>query len=337
MRLGTYNIEWFNALFDGSGKLWNDDEWSARFNVTRAAQSQAIADVVTHLGCDGLLIVEAPDHRDIQSTAVALERFADIYGLRTNKALIGFSNDTQQEIAFLYDPLVLSVRHVPHSSDAAPRFDQEFETDLDIDGQGDPVVFSKPPLEIEVTHVSGRVVHIIGVHMKSKAPHGAKSREEVIRISIANRRKQLAQAVWVRRRISEMIAQGKSVIVLGDLNDGPGLDEYEHLFGRSSIEIVMGKELDPEAHLFDPHAERALRAPLLDQVSSARFYQKHEKRYLEALLDYIFVTHDLRKFAHNWTIWHPFDHPACWSDRDLQNALLTASDHFPVTLDLRFE
>jgi MFS family permease len=33
------------------------------------------------------------------------------------------------------------------------------------------------------------------------------------------------------------------VIVLGDLNDGPGLDEYEKLFGHSGVEISSRKRL----------------------------------------------------------------------------------------------
>ena len=47
---------------------------------------------------------------------------------------------------------------------------------------------------------------------------------------------------------------------LGDFNDGPGLDEYERLFGRSGVEIVIGEEDD--IRLFDPHAETMLRRGL---------------------------------------------------------------------------
>jgi hypothetical protein len=42
----------------------------------------------------------------------------------------------------------------------------------------------------------------------------------------------------------------------------------------------------------------------------------------------------LRPAARRWRIWHPFDDPACWRDHELRDALLDASDHFPVTLDL---
>jgi endonuclease/exonuclease/phosphatase family metal-dependent hydrolase len=40
-------------------------------------------------------------------------------------------------------------------------------------------------------------------------------------ISIANRRKQLAQALFIRGRVDQVLDIGAEVIVLGDLNDGP--------------------------------------------------------------------------------------------------------------------
>jgi exonuclease III len=68
--------------------------------------------------------------------------------------------------------------------------------------------------------------------------------------------------------------------------------------------------------------------------STSRFYLTHEKRYLQALLDYILISPDLMARGPVWRIWHPFDDPECWQMPDLCNALLTASDHFPVTLDI---
>jgi len=35
-----------------------------------------------------------------------------------------------------------------------------------------------------------------------------------------------------------------------------------------------------------------------------------------------------------WRIWHPFDDPALYKVPELREALLTASDHYPVTLDI---
>ena len=96
MRITTYNIEWFNSLFDDDGRLMFDQHWSGRYNVRRDEQLAAIGYVFQWLDADVVLIVEAPDHSKSRSTVDALERFAHHFGLRARTAVIGFSNDTQQ-------------------------------------------------------------------------------------------------------------------------------------------------------------------------------------------------------------------------------------------------
>lgn len=331
MRFATYNVEWFASLFDDDNLLFDDGGRSARYQVTRAEQTAALGRVFRALDADAIMVIEAPNHGRRQSTVLALENFAKRFGLRACDAVMGFSNDTQQEIALLYDPERLTARHVPQASAEAPRFDRTLRIDLDVDATEDQVVFSKPPLELEIVTQSGFAFQMIGAHLKSKAPHGATSEADVLRLAIANRRKQLAQAIWLRRRIDMLIAAGKPVMVLGDMNDGPGLDEFEDLYGRSSVEIVLGES---NGALFDPHAKQALNRRLGAAPSSARFWIRPEKRYLQALLDYIMVTPELRERAASWRIWHPMDDPECWMNTGLRDALLTASDHFPVTLDV---
>ena len=69
-------------------------------------------------------------------------------------------------------------------------------------------------------------------------------------------------------------------------------------------------------------------------VSTSRFFLRDERRYLNALLDYIMVSPALKARNPNWHIWHPFDDRDCWDNPLIRDALLTASDHFPVTLTL---
>jgi len=332
MRLATYNVEWFHKLFDDDDTLLRDDGWSGRWNVTRKRQTDALVTVFQALDADAILVVEAPDTSRGRDGAVALRRFAAHAGLRAREVLAGFPNHTQQEIMLLYDPDVLSARHDPLDL-GAPRFDGEFSIDLDIDATEDLVVFSKPPLEAALDTPFGPI-RLIGVHVKSKAPHGARNDADVMRLAIANRRKQLAQCIWLRRRVEGHLGAGEAVIVAGDLNDGPGLDEYEVLFGRSGMEIVLGTAAEPAQRLYDPHGAQALQSKLSAAPTTSRFYLRHEKRFLQALLDYIMVSPDLRDRARRWHIWHPFDDPECWGRTDLRDALLTASDHFPVSLDL---
>ena len=340
MRIATYNVEWFTHLFDDAGQFLPGDGWSGRRDITRTAQAEALGHVFRSLDADAVMVIEAPDSHARRDGAAALAAFAARFGLRARQPLIGFVNETQQEIALLFDPDVIAARHDPKGpligpggpAEGPPRFDTQFRIDLDIDRSPETVRWSKPPLELAVTTAKGTALRMIGVHAKSKAPHGARTRAEVMAVSIANRRKQLAQCIWLRQRVEADLAAGNSLIVLGDFNDGPGLDEYERLFGRSGVEIVMGEDGGPR--LCDPHARAAMTQRFGLRPTSARFRVPPDGRYLSALLDYVMLSEDLLARDPKWLIWHPFEDPDCYADDALRQALLTASDHFPVTVDL---
>ena len=330
MRLATYNVEWFSNLFTDTNKPDPSTEWSGRWNITRAAQLTALKSVFLAMDADAVMVIEAPDQSPSRDCITALERFADWAGLRTSRAVMGFQSHTQQEIALLYDPAVLTAHHDPRTSDAAPKFDTKFKRDLDVDDKPETVVWSKPPCELALTTAGGTALRLIGVHAKSKAPHGARDDADALRLSIANRRKQHAQCLWLRARVDADLAAGDDVIVLGDLNDGPGLDRFEELFGRSGVEIVLGA--DGPHPLYDPNALLPLR-PGAAQASSARFFNRQSKRYFNALIDFVMVSDRLRPLT-TWRILHPFDDPKCFGDAALRDALLTASDHFPVVVEI---
>ncbi len=317
-RLATWNVAWMNALFDDAGRMLADDGPSGRHGVSRGAQLAGVVAVLRAIDPDALLVVEAPDTGGRRSTVTALERLAAAAGLRAHRALTGFPSGTEQEIALMWDPRVCGARHDPGGSAAWPAFDRS------LPGPEGPVVHSKPPLEVTLA-LPGRTLRLVGVHAKSKNPHGADDAAEAARIARANRIKQLAQCRWIRGRVDERLAAGDSVVVLGDLNDGPGLDAFEAEFGQSGVEVVLGR--GPGA-LFDPHAQAARGAG--PGPTSGRFWNAAEGRWFEAMLDFIMVSRDLRAGA-VWRIWHPSATPGA---APLREALLAASDHFPVTLDL---
>ena len=340
LRLASYNVEWFNALFDDAGQLLNDAEPSARFQTSRATQLAALGRVFTALNADGVMIIEAPNTGNHRSTVTALENFAHHFRLRARKAIIGYASDTEQEIAFLYDPDSLSARHDPQGGAAppegalgAPRFDGARRSDLDGDGVEDVIRFSKPPLELAVITAQGQHLRLVGVHAKSKAPRGHLSAAEFTRIAIDNRRRQLAECLWLRAQAEVHLTAGENLIVLGDFNDGPGLDEYEKLFGHSGVEIVLGVGAPPPMRLTDPHAAMALSRHAGPLPTSARFWLAPQKRYFEALIDFIMLSPGLVPKA-TWRIWHPLNDPGVQKVAALDDALLSASDHFPVTVDL---
>ena len=120
LRLATYNVEWFNALFDDDGDLLADDAPSARYGVTRRDQLSALRRVFRALDADGIMVIEAPDTGSKRSSVRALERFAHTFGLRTRRAITGFVSETEQEITLLYDPARLTPRHDPKGSSPHP-------------------------------------------------------------------------------------------------------------------------------------------------------------------------------------------------------------------------
>ena len=338
LRLATYNIEWFTELFNGAGGFLNDDTQSVRFGLTRAQQFDAVGAVLRALDADAVMIVEGPDHSATRSAVAALETFAAHFGLRARRALVGFASHTRQEIVLLYDPDVMQAAHAPmgaaDAASAAPRFDFAYSYDLDKDGIPENIGFSKPPLEVALTLATGQALRLIGVHTKSKAPRHTRSKEEFVQQSIHNRRKQLAECLWLRGRVDEVLAQNTPLIVLGDFNDGPGLDEYEQIFGYSSVEVVMGAMRPEVPQLFDPHGAKSgvpcgAQAPV-----TSRFFLPDDQRYFEALLDFIMVSPDLAACLPQWRIWHPLHGAAIRANPDLAAALLHASDHFPVSLDI---
>lgn len=341
LRIATYNIEWFTNLFGRHDKLLDDEEWSSRYMTTRHQQLHAIANVIRAVDADALLIIEAPDTGGDRNSVRALQNFADYFGLRQTNALSGFESHTRQEISLLYDPDVVTARHHPVGSRSngrtkkrAPRFDGKFHYEMGVDGQPDIHTFSKPPLEVRLTEkATGKELRLIGVHAKSKALHREREGPLARKTALANRTKQLAQCIWIRQRVEDHMKTGEPVIVLGDFNDGPRLDAFEELFGRSGVELVLGDQNQPETHLKDPNARLWLDPMQGWALSSARFYHAGLKWYVNTLLDYVMLTPDIADRAY-WRIYHPFDDPECYKDPPLREALLTASDHFPVCVEL---
>lgn len=341
LRLATYNVEWFNTLFDDAGAMLMDDGPSARYKTTRTQQLTALGAVFAALNVDGVMIIEGPDNSGTRSTVMALQAFARHYGLRTRRAVVGYTSDTEQEIAFLYDPDVLSAVHDPQGDPAplrgapgAPRFDSQLRLDVNGDGSDDLIRFSKPPLELAVTLRGGETLRLIGVHAKSKAAHSRNPNADLTALAIENRRKQLAECLWLRTRVERLLQAGEPLIVMGDFNDGPGLDEYEQIFGKSSVEVVMAPDARPDLRLFDPHAHLTNETADGLKPTTARFWIDPTKSFFEALIDFIMVSPGLVAKRPAWRIWHPLTDPAIIATPGLRDALLSASDHFPVTLEI---
>lgn len=58
LRIATYNVEWFNGLFDDHGRLRTDNELSGRYEITRRNQIESLGIVFTALDADAIMVIE---------------------------------------------------------------------------------------------------------------------------------------------------------------------------------------------------------------------------------------------------------------------------------------
>lgn len=327
IRLCTYNIEWFDRLFSSSNSPKTSQGAVDRFN--------AITQVLTRIDPDLIGIVEAPNSTGSQSTVAKLENFAHQYGLRTTKAKTGYLSGGKQEIATLYDPVVLAVSHAPggsRRSKSNPRFDGELYFDTDDDRIKEVYKHYRPPLEVKVkVKASGREFRLIVAHTKSKGIFSSVDMVHLERESRRNRLKIFAECHWIRRRVDEWLDKGHAVAVMGDINDGPGMDEYEMRYGRSGVEIIMGDIFEPD-RLLRNHAGKPKWGSLGWSPSTVRFKDRITETYMKVLIDHILVSTGLKTSGQNpYQIWNPYENSQA---RPMKKELQDASDHFPITLNL---
>lgn len=328
IRLCVYNIEWFDDLFEADNSMKTTQEAQGRFG--------AIRDVLAVVDPDILGIVEAPNTTTTtgnQDTTVKLANFGNFAGLRTTSVLTGFISAGRQELAVMFDPNVLTVDHNPSGGTKTnPRFDDEFHVDTDEDRIPEIYKMYRPPLEADVTVTStGQQFKLMLVHTKSKGIFSTTDFLHWQRENERNRRKLFGEAIWIRRRVDEWLGQGHSVVVLGDINDGPGMDAFELQFAKSAVEIIVGDLFAPEA-ILKSHIGKPKWGSYGWKPSSARFKDRLTEDYVNVLIDHILASQDLSVAGQNpHKVWNPFQDDDAKANK---NELLAASDHFPVSLDL---
>jgi endonuclease/exonuclease/phosphatase family metal-dependent hydrolase len=331
IRLCSYNIEWFNHLFNKDNTLKNGSDEQKRIN--------AIAGVLSRLDPDFVGIVEGPNtsKSTTESTVTKLENFAQHASLSANKALIGYPSAGTQEISILYNPEKLIVEHSPggdSTSKSNPPFDGEFFYDTDSDRIKEVYKHYRPPLEALVTVKSNNAkFRVIVVHTKSKGIFNSMDRLHWERESHRNRLKLFAECEWIRTRVEDFLELNEHVIVMGDINDGPEMDFYELKYGRSAVETMIGDIFEPGQllHNFTGKPKWTSRGW---KPSTARFKDRITEDYVNVLIDHILVSPGISVVAGSpFSIWNPYENNAA---KPFKNDLVKASDHFPITLDLDY-
>jgi len=309
--LMTYNIKWMNKMFQ-SGQIKN----------SKREQAESIAEVIMRIHPHILGICEAANEKTEH------DHFIQQYLNNDYSVCMGTSRGGQNLVFYYRDP----VKEV--SVDSSISNYNPWTTDINNDGLDERYKWERKPLEaVFRLGQNGPTIRTILVHTKSKIVASVVDFHNFQKIALANRKKLVAQAMHLRSRVDTLIAPNDSlpIVILGDMNDGPGLDPYEKTVGLSFVETVIGSVFEPNGIFHDVlywmkrDNSAAVRKQLWttdfeDPIVSTSFGGKHR-----VWLDHILVSPDMLQ-ANN-QVHYKMDSGRI-GDKDA--IAKKASDHYPV-------
>jgi endonuclease/exonuclease/phosphatase family metal-dependent hydrolase len=201
------------------------------WNVQNFARSQPVFDEKLNLLIGTL--------QALGSDVVALQEILDLGALQDLANGLGFQHfaaapdSRQNRVAFL-------TRQAPaRPPQQIDQWQLAQGVDVrDLDDQGNITVvpqFPRPAFQITISH-AGREIDIVTAHMKSKLltfGGNFSTTNETLRAHTAYfaLERRAAEATSLREHATSLLAMGRDVILLGDLNDGPEAATTQILYG----------------------------------------------------------------------------------------------------------
>ncbi len=305
----SYNIEHMRKMFNKN-------------NVRKDSKTrlQKVAKIIKNIDPHILGVVEASNklkHHEV------LVNDPDYLNGRFQIAKSEVNRGSQDLVVYYRDPFeVLEV-------DTNVDFYAPWLEDIDDDGIQELCDFERVPLEI-LFRIKGTDIrfYLILILSKSKGVFAVNDLLTYQRMALSNRKKLFAQAKKIRRRLDQILDMENPipVIVMGDMNDEPGLDEYQKQVGASSIETLMGSIFDPKKimhnalwHLSsDDHNRELWTAEFPDQIVS---YSKNHRVWI----DHILVSPDMIVSESKFR--YVMDSGSICQKDEIAKA---ASDHYPI-------
>jgi hypothetical protein len=245
MKIADWNIRWMNDWFtpiSAGPPGWRTSNPGRGISGVRALADR-VAQVIRALAPDVVAIQEGPSRAGEMQLFVNdhLDGAFDVFGPT--------GRGTQRLFV-----LVKKGGRVEAASPVWPKPDRiDYAQSGPVDVVGDLILegyeFTREPLEVELT-VSGRPVLLVNLHSKSKFIHGGRAlwdneatRPQFIAQAVRNRRRIAAELMRVRMAVDERLEDDAEarIVVVGDLNDGPGVDFFEeHYLIHNVVAVVSG-------------------------------------------------------------------------------------------------
>lgn len=313
-RITSYNIENMRQLFKKN-----------RFTEVGMLKAEAAASTLAETTPHIAGIVEASDrigdhHYFLKNTPLSP------FGFQVAKS--AHKRGKQDLVLYYREPFEVV------SMDENVTFYNDWLEDIDNDSIKEQLHFERRPFEVVFRNTTtGLELLIILVSFKSKGVFTTTDIHEYEYLALANRKKLYGQAKKVRERVDVLLDEDpdRAFIVMGDVNDEPGLDHFEKILGASAVETITGSIYFPKKILHNTlwhYMESGRQKELWTTEYPDRIVKNLNMH--QAWLDHIFVSPAM--LNENNGIHLVKNSGAIGSKTDLAKA---ASDHFPIYCDVR--
>lgn len=322
--ISSFNAEWMNDWFVSDGNIpsfkekFKDRETGNFIRTTDVASK--VAGLIKSLKSDILSIQEGP------STKGEMLLFINDYLNNSYKCEISKDGSSQKLFILYKDGLFDQVKKVNTTYDP-------WEFDKDGDYKLDTVNFTRTPLEMDFT-INQKTLKIVTVHLKSLFVNkgqelwtNIETRNFYIAASLQNRKRILTEAIKLREYVDSTLSQSPNMIILGDMNDGPGREYFEkYLLGMDITSELLGNIYFPKnifSTTLDPDNDYSV---IFDDFVSNMPERK-------ILLDRILISPSLIDIVNESLVNHDtFDSVTT----DINKRDGRPSDHRPVSLSIDF-
>lgn len=274
----SYNIRHMNRMFESNAIKPRERE-----------RAEKIASVILGIHPHILGICEAANAPEEHNHFI--DAFLASAGYRLAH---GVSRGGQNLVFYYREPFSVA------SVDAALSYYDPWEDDVDDDGLKERHRWERKPLEVVFRLGSnGPRLRTILVHAKSKVIFSVVDLYAFQKISAANRKRLVAQALRLRARLDALLQEPQAIpfVVMGDMNDGPGLDPFEKMVGRSFVETVMGSVFEAGKILHNALWWMSKDRNLRKELWTARFPDPIVKTgrggYHQVWIDHILLSPDM--------------------------------------------
>jgi endonuclease/exonuclease/phosphatase family metal-dependent hydrolase len=344
LRVASINGEWMNSWFTSDG---TPAAFLPTFKLPGESQSNStskttarLAAVILAIDPDILALQEAPSRKEELDLFIA-SRLSGPGGPIYN-SILGDSGGAQK-LGLLYKPSKVSASLTP-SADIQTLLDF-WNADVDGDMLLDPYEFTRKPLVTDIQAGSHRL-QVVVMHTKSNFVNRGQAmwedpatRQDYVVAALKARRRNATEGMRARKYMEARIAAPATarIMVMGDLNDGPGLDYFEENYLAHNVtDILVGSAFDPES-IF-AHAQHDVPKPQRFTAEFDDFVENVKKKKL--LLDHVLIspaltgTTGLRRVPNSGRIHH------AEYDAQVKNAGKKRedrpSDHRPVSVELQY-